>query len=102
MSDASHAQLDPEPSDNAALLSALGWLGAVFLFVLIVLVAYIPNRAVDSERLDAGERLRIRQETEARQHNLATRYAWIDREQGVVRIPVERAMRLTVGEKQQN
>ncbi len=87
-----------EPSDRKVLFSALGWIGVIFIFVLILAVAYLPNRAVDAEEINAGERLQLREEVEAEQDRLVAGYEWINRDEGEVRLPVERAMRLTVEE----
>lgn len=88
----------PDPSDRSALYSALGWLGAFALFVLIVFIAYIPNRAVDAREHEARLRHEIRADVDARQQRLATNYDWINRDAGVVRLPIDRAMELTVRE----
>lgn len=73
----------------------------MLLFALIVVVAYIPNRAVDVGAARAEERLEIRDETIARQTRVAQSYEWVDQSNGVVRIPIERAMKLTVEELRQ-
>lgn len=94
----SHEQLDPEPSDRKALFSALGWLGVFFLFALIVVIAYLPNRAASQYEVDRQARFEIKRDLDARQERLATTYDWVNRNDGVVRIPIERAMELTVRE----
>jgi hypothetical protein len=94
----SSAHLDPEPSDRDALLSAIGWLGAIFLFAVIVAIAWLPNQAADAEQKASEERIRIRNETLARQIRLANSYDWVDQSKGIVRIPIERAMQITVEE----
>lgn len=91
-------QLDPEPSDRKALFSAIGWLGVFFLFALIVVIAYLPNRAASQYEVDKKERFQIKRDSDARQERLATTYDWVNRNEGVVRIPIERAMELTVRE----
>lgn len=92
--------LDPEPSDRKALYSALGWMGVFGLFVLIVYIAYMPNRNVDTYEIDKAARLEIRTAAEAEQKRLVSSYEWVNQPEGVVRIPVEAAMRLTVAELQ--
>lgn len=87
-----------EPSDKKVFFSALGWIGVIFIFFLVVAVAYLPNRSVSLEEAAAAERLTIRNQVRGEQNQLVTSYEWVDREKGVVRIPVERAMKLTVAE----
>lgn len=86
------------PSAPVYWLSVLGALGVIFIFALIVYVAYIyrPNRppAVDAEAV--AKRLSILSETTARETQNLTGYDWKDRPIGVVRIPIEVAMQLTI------
>ncbi len=91
-------RLEPEPSDRKVLLSAIAWLGVIFCFFLVVAVAYLPNRAVSQEARDAAIRYQIRDEVRGEQARLVESYEWINPAEGVVRLPVERAMRLTVEE----
>ena len=94
----SNPQTESEPSDRKILLSALGWIGVIFCFFLVVAVAYLPNRAVDNEEKQAGERMQIRNQVRGEQARLVDAYEWVDQEQGIVRIPIERAMKLAVEE----
>jgi hypothetical protein len=78
------------------------WLGIVCLFVLfglIVLAVIGPSpRGNDYEQTRAQKRLeRLKTLREESQKELTT-YAWVDKSKGVARIPIERAMELTVGE----
>ena len=78
------------------------WLGIVLLFVLfgvIVLAVIGPMpRGSDYEQTRAKKRVenlkKLRDETET---DLTT-YAWVDKNKGVARIPISRAMELTVAE----
>ena len=78
------------------------WLGIVLLFALfglIVLVIVGPSpRGSDYEEARAKKRMenlkKLREETEK---DLTT-YAWVDKNKGVARIPISRAMELTVAE----
>ncbi len=86
------------PSDNRVLLSALGWVGVIALFLAVVAVTYLrdlPGR-VDASLVE--ERHRRLAELRASEVETANSYAWIDREKGVIRIPVERAIEITVRE----
>ena len=78
------------------------WLGVVLLFALfgvIVLAVIGPApRSDDYEKKRAKvreERLKTAREEDAK---ALTSYAWIDKNKGVARIPVARAMELTVAE----
>lgn len=91
-------QMDKEPSDNTVLLSALGWIGVILVFLLVVAVAYLPNRAVPSEEKSAEIRFQIRNEVRAEQARLTSSYEWVNQAEGIVRIPVERAIEIAVEE----
>lgn len=99
MSNLTHdPSLAPEPSDRKALFSAIGWLGVIFIFLFIVLIVYVPNRDEKPGAEFVEERLAIRAEVNATQESKISRYAWENQAEGVVRIPVERAMDLVVRE----
>ncbi len=78
------------------------WLGIVCLFVLfgiIVLAVIGPSpRTSDYEETRAKKRMEklkaLREET---QKDLTT-YAWVDKNKGVARIPIDRAMEVTVAD----
>jgi hypothetical protein len=90
--------METEPSDRKVLISALGWLGVIFCFFLVVAVAYLPNRAVSTEKKNAEIRYKIRNEVRGEQARLVSSYEWVNQPEGVVRIPVDRAMKLAVEE----
>src|SRR5262247_3229047 len=78
------------------------WLGVVFLFVLfgfIVLAVIGPSpRSSDYEETRAKKRVeRLKALHEETQKDL-TNYAWVDKNKGVARIPIDRAMEITVAE----
>ena len=78
------------------------WLGIVLLFALfgvIVLAIIGPSpRGSDYEETRAKKRVEnlktLREETD----KALTTYAWVDKNKGTARIPIERAMELTVAE----
>lgn len=94
----SNPQTSSEPSDRKVLISALGWIGVIFVFFLVVAVAYLPNRAVPTEEKNAEERMTIRNEVIGEQTRLVNATEWVNEGEGVVRIPVDRAMKLAVEE----
>jgi hypothetical protein len=78
------------------------WLGIVCLFVLfglVVLAVIGPSpRGSDYEQTRAQKRMeRLKTLREESQKDLTT-YAWVDKNKGVARIPIDRAMELTVSE----
>jgi hypothetical protein len=78
------------------------WLGIVCLFAvfgLIVLAVVGPSpRGSDYEQTRTQKRMeRLKALREENQKDLTT-YAWVDKNKGVARIPIDRAMELTVAE----
>jgi hypothetical protein len=78
------------------------WLGIVCLFVLfglIVLAVIGPSpRTSDYEETRAKKRMeRLKTLHEESQKELTT-YAWVDKNKGVARIPIDRAMEVTVAD----
>jgi hypothetical protein len=78
------------------------WLGIVCLFVLfglIVLAVIGPSpRTSDYEETRAKKRMeKLKALHEETQKDLTT-YAWVDKTKGVARIPIDRAMEVTVAD----
>ena len=78
------------------------WLGVVFLFVLFGLIVFAvigPSpRSSDYEETRAKKRMeRLKALHEETQKDLTT-YAWVDKNKGIARIPIDRAMELTVAD----
>ena len=78
------------------------WLGIVCLFVLfglIVLAVIGPSpRTSDYEETRAKKRIeKLKTLREESQKELTT-YAWVDKNKGVARIPIDRAMEVTVAD----
>src|SRR5512144_2957068 len=78
------------------------WLGIVCLFALfglIVLAVIGPSpRTSDYEEARAKKRMeRLKTLHEETQKELTT-YAWVDKNKGVARIPIDRAMEITVAD----
>ena len=83
-------------SKSNTLLTFLGCLGAFLVFVLIIFVAYLPNRP---ERVDAqvyATRQAKADESRAAGVQKLTNYEVIDAEAGTARIPIEEAISLTI------
>lgn len=81
-------------------LTFIGIASSILIFAVILYVAYLPGRpaAVDSS---VGEK-RLQTANEARAAGLAkiTVFEVVDAESGIVRIPIQKAMDLTVSEYQ--
>ena len=76
------------------------WLGIVFLFVLfglIVLAVIGPSpRSSDYEETRAKKRMENLKALHEETQKELTTYAWVDKNKGVARIPIDRAMEVTV------
>src|SRR6266567_4662642 len=78
------------------------WLGVVLLFALfgvIVLAIIGPSpRGSDYEQTRAKKRMENLKTSREDAEKALNTYAWVDKTKGVVRIPISRAMELTVAE----
>ena len=78
------------------------WFGIVLLFALfavIVLAVIGPApRGSDYEEKEAKKRAELLKTSREEATKALTTYGWIDKNKGVARIPIERAMELTVVE----
>ena len=78
------------------------WLGIVLLFVLfgVIVLALIgpAPRGSDYEKTRAKKRMENLKTLREEAQKALTTYGWIDKSKGVARIPIERAMELTVAQ----
>ena len=78
------------------------WFGIVLLFALfgIIVLAVIgpAPRGSDYEETRAKKRVDNLKTSREEAAKVLTTYGWIDKNKGVARIPIERAMKLTVAE----
>jgi len=76
------------------------WLGVVllfFMFGLIVLAVIGPaSRGTDYEQKRAAERMKKLQAQREQDKAALSGYAWVDKNKGTVRIPIDRAMELAM------
>ncbi len=93
--------LEPDPGPSREFLSVIGWVGAILIFVLILWLAYLPYRPAPVDQATVDRRFQIKAEVDAAQQQLISSYAVIDPNNGIYRIPIERAMELTVQRLQQ-
>src|SRR5262245_43237857 len=91
---------DPTPVQSPAPFST--WLGVVLLFTLfgaIVLAIIGPTPRGDTyEKIRAENRIKKLKDARDEDAKVLNAYAWIDKSKGTVRLPVERAMELTVAD----
>lgn len=91
MSDSEH-----ETSWGNRTLSVIGGLGFILIFLLILWLAYLPYRPEPISEVLAQERLDNLQEIENASSEAVSTYGIINPQEGIYRIPVEEAMKLTV------
>ena len=96
---ASRIMSNPSASKNfwVTLLAAVGGFA---IFLLIVFIAYLPQKP---DRLPEGsktpaERAALLSDLRAKEKSATTTYGWVDQPKGVVRLPLDRAVELTIQE----
>jgi hypothetical protein len=88
------------PARSNFWISASAVVGVIVIFALILLVAYLPQAPAplaDGAKTPE-QRKNILVEHRAKETKAATGYAWIDQSKGVVQLPIDRAMQLTIQE----
>ena len=78
------------------------WIGVVLLFIVFALFVWVVLGAIPRGDTYEEKRAKARMEKLEQLHKDATAaltsYAWVDKNKGTVRIPVERAMELTMAD----
>jgi hypothetical protein len=84
------------PVANLAMPVAL--LALLVLFALLLCLMHQPNPLpiASTSQTTAEERAATLSELRAKENAAATTYAWIDRQNGTVRLPLPRAIELTI------
>jgi hypothetical protein len=84
-------------------VTAAAVLGGFLVFVLILAIAYLPNKPapVTPGTKTPEERAAILRELVAKEVAAATTYGWVDQGKGIVRIPIDRAVQLTIDDLNQ-
>src|SRR5437868_7976886 len=76
------------------------WLGIVLLFlffgVFVLVLIVLSPRGNNYEAKRAEQRLETLKKVQAEANTELRSYAWVDKNKGVVRVPIDRAMELTV------
>lgn len=89
------------PASNSSFaVTLLAAVGGFAIFLLILLVAYMPNKAAP-----AGDGVKTPEQRKAalaelrgKEKTTATTYGWVDKDAGVVRIPISQAKELIIQE----
>lgn len=95
MSDSSHT-----PASKGSTLTLLAAIGGFAIFALIVFIAYLPKKPAplaDGVRTPEQRKAALA-ELRAKEKAAATTYGWVDQANGVVRIPIDEAVKLTIKE----
>jgi hypothetical protein len=88
---------DSSSSPNQSqVVSFLAIIGSILLFALVIYLAYLPNRPapVDSSLIESRKQQLA--EVEAAGQAALRDYRVVNRDEGIVVVPIERAMQLTV------
>jgi len=86
------------PSKTVFIWATLGAIGTILLFGVIVWYLYYTTSKGPVTEDIVAQRMETLAEVNATQKELISTYAWVDKENGVVRIPIEHAMDLTIKE----
>jgi hypothetical protein len=94
---------NPSPSHIRFWAAVIATAGVFAIFIIILLIAYIPRRpdspgVSTTSELTPAERAARLAEMQAKEKSAATTYGWANPEKTVVRLPLDRAMELTVQE----
>lgn len=86
--------------NNSSIGTIAAVVGGFALFALIVALAYLPQRSepVQTGALTPTERYQRLTDMRAKEAKQINAYGWVDQPKGVVQLPIERAMELTVQE----
>jgi hypothetical protein len=91
----------PSSSNSSFTATLLAAVGGFAIFLLILLVAYMPNKAAP-----AGDGVKTPEQRKAalaelrgKEKTTATTYGWVDKDAGVVRIPISKAKELVIQEQ---
>jgi hypothetical protein len=95
MSDSTHT-----PSSSGSWVTIAAAIGGFAIFALIVLIVYLPKKPdplPDGVRTPEQRKAAL-VELRAKEKAAATTYSWVDQPTGVVRIPIDEAIKITINE----
>mgnify|MGYP005844008287 CR=1 FL=1 len=87
---------DPQPSKSNVLFTFLGGVGAILIFLLILFIAYLPNRPAPVDASIAATRQAKADEARAAGIKKLTTLEVINAEAQTARLPISDAMQRTV------
>ncbi len=99
-------------SKSVSWVSVAAVFGCFALFLFIIYLAYLPQREkaaeADLSQVSADDRWQYSAEgraarladLRAREQTEQTTYGWVDQKAGIVRLPIDRAMQLTLQDLQ--
>lgn len=91
--------MSDHPSRSAPLVTILFVMAGFALFAAVVYFLYLPRHTgafTDDGMHTAEIRKKNLEELHAKQSQQAASYGWVDQKAGVVQLPIDRAMELTV------
>lgn len=88
----------PAPKNFWVTLAAI--IGGFAIFLLILFIAYLPQKPapIPEGSKTPAERAATLAELRANEKSASTTYGWVDQAKGVVRLPTDRAVELTIQE----
>ncbi len=93
---------DASPSKTGFWITFVAAIGGFAIFVAILLVTYLPKQpgplGDGAPNRSPDERKAALAELRAHEVKVATSYGWIDQANGVVQLPIDRAIELTLSE----
>ncbi|MFA6289468.1 MAG: hypothetical protein WC661_18965 [Opitutaceae bacterium] len=89
---------DAAPSKPSFGLTLVAAIGGFVIFVVILLVVYLPKQPAPlGDGIKTPEQRKTAlSELRANETKAATGYAWVDQAKGVVQLPLDRAVELTL------
>ncbi|MBW8780394.1 MAG: hypothetical protein JF599_00690 [Verrucomicrobia bacterium] len=91
---------DAAPSKSSLWFTFVAAIGGFAIFVVILLVAYLPRQAaplIEGAKTPEQRKAALA-ELRAHEAKAAAGYAWIDQSKGVVQLPLDRAVELTLND----
>ena len=88
------------PASSGSLTTVAAAIGGFAIFALIVFIAYLPKAPAplpDGVRTPEQRKAALA-ELRAKEKAAATTYGWVDQANGVVRIPIDEAVKLTISD----
>ena len=88
------------PSSSGSLLTVVAAIGGFAIFALIVFIAYLPKKPdplPDGVRTPEQRKAALA-DLRAKEKAAATSYGWVDQNAGIVRIPIDEAVAITIKE----